>query len=505
MKIVAARLNHETNTFSPLATPLAAFGPDGPSFGRAAYDSARGTRTALGAFIDAAAARGEAIEVAVNATAFPSGTVDAAAYEHLAGRIVDAVRGGCDAVLLDLHGAMVAQGADDGEGELLRRIRAVAPEVPLAVALDLHGNLTQAMVDAADVIVGFKTYPHVDMYDTGAHAARLLFDWLDGGPRPHVAWAQPPLLSHTLRSATGEGAMQRAVQRARQMEAEGLLAATVFAGFSLADFRDAGMSIVTVGGDRAQAQRAADELARQVWAERDGFVYASEPLAHSVARARRAAGPPGAGATGSAPRRPVLLLDHGDNVMSGGTCDTTALLEECLRQGMVNIGVGPLADAATVARAFAAGAGQRIRVGLGNKVPQGLPVPQAPPFDCEATVRALGDGRFRISGPIYTGETWTMGRTAVLDAGAFTAVVSERPMEPLDLGVFECVGVDPRAFDWLLLKSRMYCRPSFVPIAAGWVECDSRGVCSSDYSLFSFRKLRRPIYPLDPPAALAAV
>jgi len=493
MKIVAARLNHETNTFSPLATPLASFGPDGPAFGRAAFDRARGTRTGLGAFIDTAAARGDEIAVAVNATANPSGTVDADAYERLAGSIVEAVRGGCDAVLLDLHGAMVAKCADDGEGELLRRIRVVAPDVPLAVALDLHGNITQTMVDATDVMVGFKTYPHVDMYETGAHAARLLFGWLDGGARPHVAWAQPPLLSHTLRSATGEGAMQRAVQRARQIEAEGLLAASVFAGFSLADIRDAGVSIVTVGRDRGEAQRAADQLAGQVWAERDGFIYRAEPLADSVARARslKQAG------------RPVLLLDHGDNVMSGGTCDTTTLLEECLRQGMAGIGVGPLADADAVARAFAAGIGARIRVSLGNRVPQGLPAAQAPPFECEVTVRALGDGRFRITGPIYTGETWNMGRTAVLQHDAFTAVVSERPMEPLDLAVFTSVGVDPRAFDWLLLKSRMYCRPTFVPIAAGLVECDSRGVCSSDYGLFRFTKLRRPIYPLDPQATFA--
>lgn len=493
MKVVAARLNHETNTFSPLATPLAAFGPDGPTFGAAAFASARDTRTGLGAFIDACAARGDEIVVEVNATANPSGRVDADAYERLAGAIVESVRAGCDAILLDLHGAMVAHGIDDGEGELLQRIRAVAPAVPLAVALDLHGNLTQAMVDCADAIVGFKTYPHIDMYETGAHAARLLFGWLDGSARPHTAWAQPPLLSHTLRSATGEGAIQRAVEKAKQMEAEGLLAATVFAGFSLADFRDAGVSIVTVGRSRAEAQRAADALARQVWAERDGFVYTSERLADSVARASTMRG---VGA-------PLLLLDHGDNVMSGGTCDTTDLLEECLRQGMRNIGVGPLADAATVAGAFAAGIGSRIRVALGNKVPLGLPAPPRPPFQCDVQVRALGDGRFRISGPIYTGETWNMGRTAVLVHEAFTAVVSERPMEPLDLGVFECVGVDPRGFDYLLLKSRMYCRPSFVPIARGLVECDSRGVCSSDYGLFRFEKLRRPIYPLDPQATFA--
>jgi microcystin degradation protein MlrC len=115
----------------------------------------------------------------------------------------------------------------------------------------------------------------------------------------------------------------------------------------------------------------------------------------------------------------------------------------------------------------------------------------------QARVRAITDGRFRISGPIYTGETWSMGRTVVLEAAAFTIVVCERPMEPLDLGVFESAGVDPRRFQYLILKSRMYCRPTFVPISSALVECDSRGVTSSDYGLFKFEKVRRPIYPLD--------
>src|SRR6185295_1722899 len=124
-----------------------------------------------------------------------------------------AVAGGGDAILLDLHGAMVTRSFDDGEGELLRRIRAVAPATPLAVALDLHGNITQPMIDHADILVGFKTYPHIDMYETGAHAARLLFAWVDGASRPALARVQLPLLCHTLRSATGDGAMQRAVER----------------------------------------------------------------------------------------------------------------------------------------------------------------------------------------------------------------------------------------------------------------------------------------------------
>jgi len=487
MRIVAARMNHETNTFSPVPTPLASFGPDGPTFGAAALESARGTRTGLGAFLDACAQRRVDAEVAVNATANPSGRVDDDAYERFAAAIVDAVRKSCDAILLDLHGAMVTKSFDDGEGELLRRVRAVAPKVPLAVALDLHGNITQAMIDHADVIVGFKTYPHIDMYETGAHAARLLFDYLERGIRPALAWAQPPLLSHTLRSATGEGAMRHAVERAQRMEAEGLLAATVFAGFSLADIRDAGMSVVAVGLTQEEAQGAADELARQLWSERAGFVYQSLPLADSVGTARGLRSTAG----------PVLLLDHGDNVMSGGTCDTTTVLDECLRQQMRNIGVGPLCDPSTVAEAIAAGVGARIDVKLGNKSPQAPGIAVHSPLCTTARVRAITDGRFRISGPMYTGEVWAMGRTVVLEADAFTAIVTERPMEPLDLGVFESAGVDPRRFDFLILKSRMYCRPSFVPLASALVECDSGGSTSSNYDLFRFRGVRRPIYPLD--------
>lgn len=491
MKIVAARMNHETNTFSPVPTPLSSFGPDGPTFGAQAYAQGRGTRTGLGAFIAMAEARGDDIAVAVNATANPSGRVEDAAFERMAGSVVERVRGGCDLILLDLHGAMVTQSFDDAEGELLRRVRAVAPQTPLAVALDLHGNITQAMVEHADVIVGFKTYPHVDMHETGAHAARLAFEMVDTGRRPVLAWRQLPLLSHTLRSATGEGAMQRAVQGARELESQGLHAVSVFAGFSLADIADAGMSVVAVGADRAQAQAAADALARRIWAERAGFVYTSEPLAASVARAQVLRQQAGAGGG------PVLLLDHGDNVMSGGSCDTTPVLEECLRQGLANIGMGPLADAETVAQAIAAGVGSTLRVRLGNKLPLGLPNGQPEPLALEVRVRAITDGRFRISGPIYTGETWAMGRTVVLAHAAGVLVVSERPMEPLDLGVFTSAGVNPTDFDFLILKSRMYCRPSFVPLGGGLAECDSRGVTSSDYGLFRFSKLRRPVHPLD--------
>src|SRR5688572_17006289 len=291
MKVVIARLNHETNTFSPLPTPLAAFGagnPRGPAFGADAYAAGKGSATAMGAFIDLAERRGCTIDAPLFAMANPSGPVDAAAARALSDAIVQAVARGCDAIMLDLHGAMVTADSDDGEGDLLERIRAVAPRTPLALALDLHGNVSDRMVRNADIIVGFKTYPHVDMYETGAHAGRLLFDMLDGRIRPVTAIARPAVLAQTLRQNTEiPGAMRDGIECARALERRGALAATVFGGFFLADVPDAGMSVVVVAdGDGAQAAQWAGECSALLHARREEFIYRAEPLEASVRRAR---------------------------------------------------------------------------------------------------------------------------------------------------------------------------------------------------------------------------
>ena len=486
MKILIARLNHETNTFSPVATPLSAFNP---TFDSDAYRDNKGMQTAMSAFIDLAEQLGATLVTPVSASANPSGRVAAAAYDELSERIVSAAAG-VDAILLDLHGAMVTEHSDDGEGDLLARLRAVAPGVPIGVALDLHANVTQKMVDNADVMVGFKTYPHVDMYETGAHAGRLLLAMLAGTSTPVVRWHPLPLMSHTLRSATGSGAMQRAVEAARAAEcnSEGAVSAvTVFAGFSLSDIPAPCMCVVATGEPQA-AQAAADRVAAQIWAEREEFVHHSEPLAESIARARQLA----EGAT-----RPVLLLDHGDNCMSGGTCDTTTALQEALAQGLTGIAVGPLCDPQAVAELIQAGLGATVTVALGNKIPLASIGTHNETLLLTGVVRAVCDGSYTITGPTYTGMRASMGRTVLFDIGAAQIVVTEKTQEPWDLGVFECTGLDPRKQRFLLLKSRMYCRPVFVPIAAGLVECDSRGVTSSDYSLFPFTRPTRPVFPLD--------
>ena len=488
MKLLIARLNHETNTFSPVPTPLEAFGP---TYGEAAYRDNLGMRTAMGAFIDLGNRLGATLVTPLSATAYPSGPVQAQAYTTLTDCIVAAVPG-CDAILLDLHGAMVAENSPDGEGDLLARVRAAAPGVPIGVALDLHGNITRKIVDNADVVVGFKTYPHIDMYETGEHAGRLLLAMLQGQQRTTVRWRQLPLMSHTLCSTTLHGAMLRAVQAAQQAEKEGVPAVSVFSGFSLADIAAPCVSVVATALDTpagiAAAQAALERIANQIWAERAQFVYRSEPIAASMQRALAMS----QGAT-----RPVLLLDHSDNCMSGGTCDTMDVLQAALAHGLSDIVVGPLCDPQAVAELTQAGEGARVQIALGNKVPVTQLGITKQPMQVSATVRVLCDGEYTVTGPIYTGQRCCMGRTVLLDIGAAQIVVTERTHEPWDLGVFGCVGVDPTQHRFVLLKSRMYCRPVFVPLAQGLVECDSPGVTSSDYSLFPFSKVVRPVYPLD--------
>jgi len=492
LKIVIARLNHETNTFSPIPTPLEAFAPQ---WNADAYADQKGARTAMGAFLDLADGIKASIVTPLAATANPSATVDAAAYTRMTDAIVAAVAAGCDAIMLDLHGAMVAANAEDGEGTLLERIRQIAPHTPLCVALDLHGNVTQKMITHADIIVSFKTYPHIDMYETGAHAGRLLLDLLHGKARPHTGWRQIPLLSATLTSNTSASAMQRAVQQAKRAEQQpGVLAVSVLAGFPLSDFRDAGISVVVVtDNDAALAQQVADQLARDIWQERDDFVYDSLPLRQSLTQARALQ------ADGAAGHGPVLLLDHSDNVMSGGTCNTMDVLEFALAEGLQNIAAGPISDPEAVAQLVQAGVGAELTLAVGNKVAltqQGI---SKIPLQLHGKVLAITDGEFRVTGPIYTGSTIRMGTSVLFDTGAARLVITQERVEPYDLGVFTSVGLDPSDMDYLILKSRMYCRPVFVPISKGLVECDSDsgGPTSSNFDLFPIRHVRRPVYPLD--------
>jgi len=495
MKLVIAQMKHETNTFSPVPTPLARFarGSEVPPEGDAAVAAYRGTGSAIGAFIELAEAAGASFTVPIAAAAAPSGPVDDAAYEHIAGRIVAAVRAGCDAVLLDLHGAMVTRTYEDGEGELLRRLRAVAPGVPIGVALDMHTNLYDAMAANASVLAGYQTYPHVDMLETGQRAGRALLAQLAGRARPTMAWGRQPMLPHVMRQGTDDSPNRELQARCREMEAQGALAASVFVGFPNADIEFAGLSAVVVtDNDPALARRWCDELLERAWSARAQFVYTPEPLAQSMARARSLADakPPGSG--------PVVLLDHSDNCASGGTMDTMTVLGAMLDAGLHDAAAFAIFDPAAVQRMIAAGVGAQVTLPLGGKLDMPSLQLKGVPRTVSGRVKLICDGRHRNVGAMGRGELQTMGPSAVLDTGGIEIVVISNHVEPHDLAAFTAVGIAPQHKTFVMLKSRIHWRAGLKALAHAVVECNGTGVCTSDYAALAHRRVRRPIYPLDP-------
>ncbi len=259
MKFVIARMSHETNTFSPVPTSWERFADGAGNSGAAAIEAYQGTNTPIAAYIDLAREVGAEIEIPIAAGANPSGPVAAQAYEFMVDAILEAIGRGCDAVMLDLHGAMVAETTPDGEGTLLRRIRGIAPEVPMCVTCDLHANLTQDMAGNCNALIGYKTYPHIDTYDVGHQVGRVLLDQIAGKVNPVMAWGRRDMLPHTLCMGHEFEPMKTLQEMARAAERSGMLAASVFGGFPLADIEAAGLSAVVVADGDPDAARAVVE------------------------------------------------------------------------------------------------------------------------------------------------------------------------------------------------------------------------------------------------------
>src|SRR5437899_1324778 len=364
MRLLIAMMKHETNTFSPVPTPLARFGNGpGPLYGEAAVRAYRGTGTGLGAYLDLAARERAEVVLSIAAGAPPSGPVEDIAYAHITDAICEAVaRGGFDGIMLDLHGAMVTEGLEDGEGQFLKRLRAINPETPIAVSLDMHANLYDEIIANATVVTGYRTYPHIDTYETAKLAGEILLRTIRGEVKPVMAWGNVPLLPHVMRQGTDDHPNKELQHRCATMTAEGALAASLFTGFPHADITNAGLSAVVVtDGDRKLAEDLRAELLDRAWVERETFVYKIEPLQQSVARAK--AMPPARPGEG-----PIVLLDHYDNCASGGTMDTTAVLAEILRQGLEDVAAFAFYDTESVQQAIAAGVGSEVSLSIGGKI-----------------------------------------------------------------------------------------------------------------------------------------
>jgi microcystin degradation protein MlrC len=488
MRFLVAMMKHETNTFSPIPTDLQRFRDWGLHEGDAVQRAYAGTNHPLAAFLDIAREAGADVATPIAAEAMPSGRVARAAYDYLTGRVLDALaKGGFDAAFLDLHGAMVAEDEPDGEGGLLERVRQIAPGLPVAITFDMHGNMSERIVANATAINGYKSYPHTDMYAAGLQIGRVLMRALKGEIEPVIAWGGLPLLAQTLRMGTADEPMKTMQQMCRDAEREsGILAASVFGGFPMADIAIAGLSAIVVA-DRARepADAVVDRLLGAAWARKADFIYQHAPLEQAVARAK------------TLTEGPVVLLDHADNVGSGGTSDSMTVIAELLRQGLQDVAVGAVWDGAAVREMMAAGVGATVTLDLGGKTDMPSIRAKGKPLRLTGTVRRLSDGQWTVRGPMYTGSKVTTGPTALFETGGLSIVVTSLHHEPWDIGIFTSIGIDPSHCRYLLLKSRIHYRAGFAPLAKATITLDGEGVTTSDNSILRFDHVRRPIYPLD--------
>jgi microcystin degradation protein MlrC len=386
---------------------------------------------------------------------------------------------------------MVTRSYEDGEGELLKRLRAQNPDLPIAVALDMHGNITEDMVANATVITGYHTYPHIDMASTAERSANVFFDYLAGGVKPVMRWGNAPMLPHVMRQGTDDSPNKELQARAGAMEAAGALGVSVFTGFPHADINDAGLSVVVVtDGDADLAEQYTNELLDQAWEARDAFVYEVEPLEASIARAQAIA------ATGEG-NGPVVILDHYDNTASGGTMDTTEVLAAVLEAGLEDVAVFGFYDPEVVNQMEQAGVGNTVTVQLGGKLPMPALAEQSQPIELTGRVKLLSEGKFKAQVPMARGLIMNMGKAGILSVGSIDIVVLSRHLEPYDPECLRSLGIEPTARRYVMLKSRIHYRVGYRDMAKAIVECAGRGVCTSDYSEVEFCKVRRPIFPLD--------
>jgi microcystin degradation protein MlrC len=479
MKVALGGIWHETNTFAAAPTTAQDFEV---RQGEAIREAFAGTKTPLGGYLDAARERGWEVAPALFAPAVPSGTVARGAYEDFAGQLVSRLaEAKPDAVLLDLHGAMVVEGIEEVEGDLLGRIRARLGRVPIGAVLDFHANVNPTFVERVDVFAGYDTYPHVDPYERALEVAGLVERLAAGRIRPARASARPPLVTVPQAQRTDASPMKEVLALAHEAERRaGVLSVTVAGGFPYADVPHAGLS-VTVTTDGGEPAPVAREIARAAWEAREGFRVENLAPAEAVARALRE------------PEGPVILVDQADNIGGGSPGDGTALLAELLKAGAEGA-VVTLADPRAVALARRAGPGAFIDLELGGKTDR----LHGPPVRVWAQVLRVGSGDFSYKGSYMTNKRVTAGEAALVEASGVRILVREKKVMPFDRQEIEVMGVDPARCRIIVVKSALAWRAAYGDLAKAVLVADTPGICTARLETLPYRRLRRPVVPLDP-------
>ena len=482
-RIAVGGFHHETNSFAPGTAGFDDFvAPDawpGLSNGIEIIENFQNLNVGISGFLSTVANTDWELAPLLWASAGPSGPVTEDAFERIAGMLLDALRATMplDGVYLCLHGAMVCAHLQDGEGELLARIRALIGDTPLVASLDLHANVTPAMIEHADALVAYRTYPHLDMAETGARAARLLQVRLERGRPFAKAFRKLGFLIPLTWQCTLVEPGASIYRRLGELEDDTLASLSFTPGFPPADIRECGPAIFAYGEERQSAEAAVEALAADIEARKGGFAgrlwSAQDAVAHAIERARSAT-------------RPVILADTQDNPGAGANSDTVWILAELVKQGAKRAIVGLLHDPPAARAAHRAGQGAELDLSLGA----GSNLPGHAPFEARVAVVALSDGAFAATGPFYEGSAMQLGPMAVLEIGGVRVVVSSRKQQAADQAMFTHLGIEPARQSILALKSSVHFRADFQGLADEVLIVAAPGPNAADPADLAYRNLR---------------
>jgi microcystin degradation protein MlrC len=482
-RIAVGGFLHETNTFAPTKATYDAFvhGGGWPSMVKGEdVLTIRNINVGLAGFIGAAEANGWELVPTIFAAATPSAHVTRDAYERIAKVIVDGIAsaGPIDAVYLDLHGAMVAEHFDDGEGEILSRVRKViGKDVPLVVSLDLHANVTPDMVEHADALIAYRTYPHVDMADTGRACAKHLALLLKSKQRFAKAFRQLPFLIAISWQCTNDQPTKGIYEKLAALESDAVPTLSFAPGFPAADFADCGPSVFAYGRTQAHADAAADKIVAIIESHEDDFdgrIYSPDEgvrLAMELAKTAK---------------KPIIIADTQDNPGAGGDSDTTGMLRALVRNKAARAATGVIYDPESARAAHQAGVGATVTLALGGK----SGIPGDAPYKETFVIEKLSDGNFIAPGPYFGGRAMEMGPSACLRIGDISVVVSSHKAQLADQAMYRYVGIEPTEQKILVNKSSVHFRADFEPIAEKLLICAAPGAMPADTSTLAWTRLR---------------
>jgi microcystin degradation protein MlrC len=482
-RIAIGAFLHETNTFAPTKATYDDFvhGGGWPSMAHGAdvLKVMRNINVGLAGFVEAAEANGWELVPTISAAAVPSAHVTRDAFERIMKEMVEgiAAAGPIDAVYLDLHGAMVSEHYDDGEGETLARVRKViGKDLPLVASLDLHANVSPEMMEHADALIAYRTYPHIDMADTGRACARHLALMLKTKARFAKAFRQLPFLIPISWQCTNDQPTRGIYEKLAALESDAVPTLSFAPGFPAADFLDCGPSVFAYGKTQADADAAADRIVALVESHEndfDGPIYSPDDgvrLAMELAKSAT---------------RPIVIADTQDNPGAGGDSDTTGMLRALVRN-KASGATGVIYDPESAGAAHAAGVGATVTLDLGGK----SGISGDAPYRETYVVEKLSDGKFVAAGPYYRGRDMDMGPSACLRIGDVRVVVGSYKAQLADQSMYRYVGIEPTEQKILVNKSSVHFRADFEPIAEKLLICAAPGAMPADTAALPWTRLR---------------